>query len=70
MIPPPTGRLTSTDAIVIRRPNDWVGRFRHLKVFVAGAEIVRLRPNETFTMEVQVGHPDFTLTASGECRLS
>ena len=41
--------------LVIRRPNDYGGRFRRLKIYFDGVEVTGLRPNETLTIEVAAG---------------
>jgi hypothetical protein len=41
--------------LVIHRPDDLGGRFRRLKIYVDGLEVVGMRPNKTFTIEVAAG---------------
>jgi hypothetical protein len=41
--------------LVIRRPDDWGGRFRRLRILIDGAEVAGLRPNDSYTAELPAG---------------
>jgi hypothetical protein len=41
--------------LVIRRPDDWGGRLRRLRIFIDGEEVAGLRPNEVHTAELPAG---------------
>jgi hypothetical protein len=41
--------------LVVHRPDDWGGRIRRLKIFIDGAEVAGLRPNESHTAELPAG---------------
>jgi hypothetical protein len=41
--------------LCIRRPNDYGGRLRTLRVLIDGTEVAALRPNEEATIELATG---------------